>query len=309
MGSSLLDKRLIFVTGKGGVGKSTVALALGLLAAQRGQRVVITELAGNDELQRTFGLPGGRRFTEVRLSENLFTISIEPEAAMEEYLKVKLPGPAGAALSQSKLFGVFAMATPGMRELLTMGKVWELSQLERRTPEADGYDLVLVDAPASGHGVGILRTPRTFAEIAKVGPIANQGMRIAETIADRDFTGVIAVTTPEEMPVNEIFQVKDELSDDGLGLDAVIINARLSDSFDQPEIERISRAADGVGTAAPALAAAQSEHKRRANQLEQEQRLTAVITEPLLKLPYLFVPEIDRYAIAELAKELDGQLR
>jgi anion-transporting ArsA/GET3 family ATPase len=309
MGSPLLDKRLIFVTGKGGVGKSTVTLALGLLAAQRGKRVIITELAGNDELQRTFGLPGGRRFVEVRLAENLFTISIEPEAAMEEYLKVKLPGPAGAALSQSKLFGVFAMATPGMRELLTMGKVWELSQLERHTPDADGYDLVLVDAPASGHGVGILRTPRTFAEIAKVGPVANQGMRVAETIADRDFTGVVAVTTPEEMPVNEIFQVQNELAEDGLGLDAVIVNGRLSDSFDGHERDRIAQAAEQPSDAAPALAAALSEHNRRDHQIEQEQRLTAAVTEPLLNLPYLFVPEIDRYAIAALSTELDRQLR
>ena len=71
------------------------------------------------------------------------------------------------------------MATPGMRELLSIGKVWELAQLERRTRGAAPYDLVIVDAPATGHGVGILRTPRTFAEIARVGPIAHQGRTIA----------------------------------------------------------------------------------------------------------------------------------
>jgi anion-transporting ArsA/GET3 family ATPase len=308
MGASLLDKRLIFVTGKGGVGKSTATLAIGLLAARRGKRVIITELAGNDELQRTFGRPGAERFAEVRLTENLFTISIEPEAAMEEYLKLKLPGPAGAALSQSKLFGVFAMATPGMRELLTIGKVWELSQPERRTPGAGGYDLVLVDAPASGHGVGILRTPRTFAEIAKVGPIANQGSRIAETIADRAFTGIVAVTTPEEMPVNETFQVRDELAEDGLGLDMVIVNGRYADRFDDAEIARIRELSTDQDAAAPAVAAALSEHERRTTQLEQERRLTVAFADMLVNLPYLFVPEIDRDGIARLADELDGQI-
>ena len=92
-------------------------------------------------------------------------------------------------LGSSRMFHAFAMATPGMRELLSMGKVWELAQLERRTRGAAPYDFVIVDAPATGHGVGLLRTPKTFAEIARVGPIARQGSTIATTIADREFTG------------------------------------------------------------------------------------------------------------------------
>ena len=104
----------------------------------------------------------------------LFTISIDPQQAMEEYLRVKA-GPLGQALGSSRLFQAFAMATPGMRELLSIGKVWELAQLDRRTRGAAPYDLVIVDAPATGHGVGLLRTPRTFADIARVGPIAHQG--------------------------------------------------------------------------------------------------------------------------------------
>lgn len=329
MPDAILDKRLIFVTGKGGVGKSTVALALGLLAARRGKRVVVAELAGNDELQRTFGMDGGERFTEVALAPGLFTISIDPQGAMEEYLKLKLPGPAGAALSQSKIFGVFAMATPGMRELLSIGKVWELSQPDRRTPDSDGYDLVIVDAPASGHGVGLLRTPRTFSEIARVGPIAGQGARIAETIADRGFTGIVAVTTPEEMPVNEIFQVRDELHDDALELDAVIVNCRYPDRFDASEIAAIrglagagklgaegggcggelgAEAGGCGGELGAALAAAISEHRRRCGQREQEQRLEHELRQSLLHLPYLFVSELDGGAIASLAAELDPQL-
>src|SRR6202042_1805469 len=142
----------------------------------------------------------------------------------DEYLTVKVPGPAAAVLRQSRLFQSFAMATPGMRELLCMGKLWELAQFERRTPDADAYDLVIVDAPASGHGVALLRTPRTFAEIARVGPIARQGKTIATTLADREFTGVVAVTTAEEMPVNETVALREALLRDQLDLDAVILN-------------------------------------------------------------------------------------
>ena len=103
---------------------------------------------------------------------------------MDEYLRVKA-GPLGHAVGSSRLFHALAMATPGMRELLSMGKIWELAQLQRRTKGRRRIDLVIVDAPATGHGVGILRTPKTFADIARVGPIAHQGRQIAATIADR----------------------------------------------------------------------------------------------------------------------------
>ncbi len=181
----------MFVTGKGGVGKSTVAIALGLLAARRGLRTIVAELASQERIQGLFDAER-EQFREVELEPGLFTISIDPQQAMEEYLRVKA-GPLGQVLGASRLFQAFAMATPGMRELLSIGKVWELAQLDRRTSGAAPYDLVIVDAPATGHGVGLLRTPRTFADIARVGPIAHQGRTIADTIADREFTGVIAV--------------------------------------------------------------------------------------------------------------------
>jgi anion-transporting ArsA/GET3 family ATPase len=131
----LLDRRLIFVTGKGGVGKSTIATALGLRAAREGRRTIVAELASQDGVQRTFAR-SGETFEEVALADGLYTISIDPESAMEEYLRLKT-GPLGQALGSSRLFQAFAMATPGMRELLSVGKVYELAQFTRRTGGAD----------------------------------------------------------------------------------------------------------------------------------------------------------------------------
>jgi anion-transporting ArsA/GET3 family ATPase len=148
----LLDRRLIFVTGKGGVGKSTVAVALGLLGARRGARTIVVELAGQGRVRSAFSR-AGETFAEIALAPGLWTISVEPEAAMEEYLRLRT-GPLGQALGASRIFQAFAMATPGMRELLTMGKVWELAQPQRRTDDAEPYDLVIVDSPAAGHGLG-----------------------------------------------------------------------------------------------------------------------------------------------------------
>ena len=107
---------------------------------------------------------------------------------MEEYLAVKA-GAVGSRSAPAGLFNAFAMATPGMRELLSMGKVWELAQLDAGPATPTPYDLVIVDAPATGHGVAILRTPRTFAEIALVGPIAHQGRDRRHDRRPR-FTGV-----------------------------------------------------------------------------------------------------------------------
>ncbi|MGH2928774.1 MAG: ArsA family ATPase, partial [Solirubrobacteraceae bacterium] len=228
--SDLLQRRLIYVTGKGGVGRSTVATALGLAAARRGKRTIVAELAGQDRVGRSLDRQTAP-FVEAPLAAGLFTISIDPQSAMEEYLRVKT-GAVGQALGASRLFSALAMATPGMRELLSLGKVWELSQERRRTERAEPYDLVVVDAPAAGHGAAILRTPRSFAEIARVGPIAHQAGSIAETIADRTFTAVIAVTTAEEMPVNETVWLRTALADQGLALDCTIVNALHQDLFE-----------------------------------------------------------------------------
>jgi anion-transporting ArsA/GET3 family ATPase len=304
----LLDHRLVFVTGKGGAGKSTVSLALGLLAARRGRRTIVAELASHERLQRTFE-QNGHRFEEIELAPGLFTISIDPEHAMEEYLRVKT-GPLGQAVGHSRLFQVLAMATPGMRELLTMGKVWELAQLERRTRDAAPYDLVIVDAPATGHGVGILRTPRTFAEIARIGPIAHQGSVIAATIADRGFTGVVAASTPEEMPVNETLALHEALLADGLDLDAVFVNARYPDRFTAQELPVLESALAGEPSALgrAALRAALSEGARASTQVKQQARLQAAFPGRIATLPFVFAAGIGPGELGTMADALESQV-
>ncbi len=301
----LLDRRLIFVTGKGGVGKSTIAVALGLVAARRGVRTIVAELAGQGRVRAAFGR-GGEAFEEIPLAEDLTTISVEPEAAMEEYLRLKT-GVLGQALGSSRVFQAFAMATPGMRELLTMGKVWELAQPQRRTSGAAPYDLVIVDSPAAGHGVGILRTPRTFAEIARVGPVANLAQRIAATIEDPALTAVLAVCTPEEMPVNETLWLRDELAAGPGGLERVIVNGLYAERFTDAESARLVKVRAGARSPAAraALGAAVSHHARALAQREQLMRLrdglgatVACSTLPFVFADALGVPEIEALADA-----------
>lgn len=306
--AGLLDRRLVFVTGKGGVGKSTVAIALGLLAARHGKRTIVAELSNQDRISSSFERTA-EPFGELELAPGLFTISIEPQHAMEEYLRVKT-GPLGQALGSTRLFQAFAMATPGMRELLSVGKVWELAQLQRRTHGAAPYDFVVVDAPATGHGVGILRTPRTFADIARVGPIAHQGRTIAATISDRTFTAILAVSTPEEMPVNETLELRDALASEGLALDAVVLNALYPERFGPRQANKLVRAHGDSSSplARSALAAAISEHARATMQQEQRARLGEGLGEELVELPFMFTDRIGRAELERLADALEAGL-
>ncbi len=304
----LFDRRLVFVTGKGGVGKSTVATALGMLAARHGLRTIVTEVASQERIQRAFDHEG-QRFREVQLAPGLFTISIDPQLAMEEYLRVKT-GTVGQVLGSSRLFAAFAMSTPGMRELLTMGKVWELAQLERRTGGAAPYDFVIVDAPATGHGVGILRTPKTFAEIALAGPIARQGSKIAATIADHDFTGIIAVATPEEMAVNETLELRQALARDGLPLDLVVVNALYRERFAAAEVSELDALLPRTRSplVRSALRAALSEHARAGTQREQHARLRDGLDTPIVELPYVFADHLGLEELEQLADELEASV-
>lgn len=321
----LLDRRLIFVTGKGGVGKSTVAIALGLHAARAGRRTIVAELARQEGIRRTFA-QAGETFQEVELADGLYTISIDPESAMEEYLRVKT-GALGQALGSSRLFQAFAMATPGMRELLSVGKVYELAQFTRHTGGADPYDLVIVDSPAAGHGIGILRTPRTFAEIARVGPVAGTAQRIADTVADPAFTAVVAVCTAEEMPVNETLWLRDQLRADRLQLGAVFVNGLLPERFSDAEAQRLAVAREQTARERPAgerpagerparersgagddgaLGAALSEHARATVQREELARLRAGLGAAVVsvELPFLFAETLLEPELRALADAL-----
>ncbi|MHB1570023.1 MAG: ArsA family ATPase [Solirubrobacteraceae bacterium] len=303
--AALLDKRLIFVTGKGGVGKSTVATALGLVAARRGCRTIVAELASQSRVAQTFERDT-EPFAEVQLAERLYAISIDPQRAMEEYLRVKT-GAVGQALGSSRLFGALAMATPGMRELLSVGKVWELAQLERRTEGAGAYDLVIVDSPAAGHGAGLLRTPRSFAEMARVGPIAHQAGTIAETIADSQFTAIVAVATADEMPVSETLWLAREHADPGLALETTVVNGLYPARYSASDGEALSaaRARAGAPAARAALDVALSQHAQSEAQREQLHRLRQGLDAEPVELPFLFCDRIGPAELEQLADALD----
>lgn len=305
--ADLLDKRLAFVTGKGGVGKTTLAYALGLAAAARGKRVIVCEIASQERGSRIFGrAPIG--FSEAELAEHLWGISIDPERAGHEYLEVQLPLRAmSELLNRSKLFGTLAAATPGLAELVTIGKAWELTLRQRKSPDAPRtYDLVIVDAPATGHGVGFLQAPASFREMARVGPLAHQAERIDATLRDDAFTGVAIVTTAEEMAVNESISLLGELGGEGgFAVDLLVANGLHPERFSPGELQRLEGASpDAPGAASEALEAALEEARRATAQRRQLERLRELYGGGLTELPFVSAPRLGATELERLAGEL-----
>jgi anion-transporting ArsA/GET3 family ATPase len=303
----LLDKRLIFVTGKGGVGKSTIAVSLGLAAAERGKRTIVCEIASQEQTSRFFKR-AEVGFHEVELESNLWSISIDPDESMREYVLLQLKVRAMRdLLFRSRVFTYLTAATPGLKELVTIGKIWELSQLDRKVKKGREYDLVIVDAPATGHGIGFLQTPRTFASIARVGPIHSQAEELHRFITDHEATGTAIVALPEEMPVNESATLEQQLREEiGVSVDRVYMNGLYPERFSAEEAEKIDSAAQNAdGAVRGALRAAASEQRRAASQLAQLARLEERVSAPVKTLPFIFEPELGVEEARQLAASLE----
>ena len=305
----LLDKRLVVVTGKGGVGRTTVSAALGLVAARRGKRTMVAEVAQHERMSRAFRREGVG-YSETELAKNLWAMSVDPQRALDEYLTQQVGGTLGNLLFHNRIFEYFVAAAPGVRELTTIGKVWELAQLERRDRRASPYDLVILDAPASGNGLAMLHAPHTFAEIARVGPIRRRADMIHDFLRDPKRTGVVSVALAQDMPVNETIEFRARIADEmDMATDAVIVNALLPERFSAQEAGRIEQVNGDHGSpeVAAALRAALSEHRRSSGQRTQLERLREEVGD-VLTLPFLWDPELDLDDFQRLADELERAL-
>jgi anion-transporting ArsA/GET3 family ATPase len=245
--ASLLERKLIVVTGKGGTGKTTVACALGLLAAQNGLRTIVVELGNQHRLPALFGdIEAPESGVEIELEPDLWSISIDPDKALLEWMRTLAGRLSARMLAASSTFRYFAAAAPGAKELVSMIKVRRLAEAGRSDNEARAYDLVVLDAPATGHALGMLRSPQTFTAIVRVGPLAEQAQGVRDLLGDPLRSAYVAVAQGTEMAVTETLELEEELRRHlDRDLNAVIVNGSVPRRFTREELKRISAITDG----------------------------------------------------------------
>src|SRR3984957_7523037 len=310
----LLQLKLVFVTGKGGVGKTTVAAALAQLAAEHGKHVLACEVDAKGDLAALLEA-APTDFVPRDIAPGIASMSMDTEASLREYLKLHLRIPVVGRIGPlAKAFDFVATAAPGVREILTVGKLcYEVRERH--------YDLVVVDAPASGHIIGQLAAPQAINDLVKVGLIRSQTDWMLEILSDVQKTGMVAVTTPEEMPVNETLELTVRVQEETtVRLSAVVVNRVLPELFGQREEEIFEQlrlpAAEAVlserlgGSVAPVLEAARLAVTMRRTEAGHLQRLQSGLPAdlPVLLLPELFTRTHGLRTTHQMAQALGEEL-
>ncbi|GMR01977.1 MAG: ArsA family ATPase [Acidimicrobiia bacterium] len=212
--------RLLFVSGKGGTGKSAVAAATSIDYARRGYKVLAIDMAGRPGLAAHLRAPS-LAYVPVEVRPGLFAMSMNRSDTLDEYLKLQLRVPQGAPTRQiTSMLSVLADTAPGVREIISIGKpVYETWKGK--------WDLVIVDASSLGQFQSYLRAPRTISELVSTGNVRRQASELEATLVDPDVTAIHLVTTPAELPTIETKEAISVIADGSLGPDPTIIFNRM----------------------------------------------------------------------------------
>jgi anion-transporting ArsA/GET3 family ATPase len=311
----LLSRRLVVLTGKGGVGKSVVGAALAVAARERGKRVLLVEVAAPVEAARLLGAhPSQGRETETL--PGLFTVNLDPATVMDEYVRhvVKLEWLARRILG-SPIYHRFFAAAPGLKELMVLGKVMVLEEARARLSKRPQWDLIVLDAPATGHGLQFLKVPLAASAAVPVGPVGHNARRVLALLRDPARTALVVVAIPEEMAVVEAVQFH-RLAAEELGMEAtaVVLNGCHERRFtDEDEAEVLRLTAEGTdGDLWPdvplkaALRAARRQIRRRKLTRFYQARLRRSLDTPLVSLPFLFREALGLEDVRLLARKLEA---
>ena len=298
--SGLLDRRLLLVTGKGGVGKSTVAASLALRLAAAGLRTLLCEVNADRRLGRMLGHPEvGPDVTAVE--PNLSMVDLEPDAAMREYVlsKIRLER-VYRAVFENRMVRYFLRFVPSLAETVMLGKVlWHL----RQWPDAPGgFDRIVLDLPATGHALTLLGVPQNLVSALPSGPMSSEADWMLDLLTDPVITSAVLVSLPEELPVNETLELNEALRTRlRIRVGAVVLNQSVESRFAPADLGALARR--------PGLSALVQTYEEDARRTEEAAERLRAIDASLIRLPRLVTPEVQRGELVSLGDALAEGLR
>ena len=317
---SLYDRNLILFSGKGGVGKTTIASSYALSCARRGQRTLLMELNVRDKVASYFGSQEvGSEI--VTVEDNLHAVNVTPDAAMEEYgmmiLRMKL---VYRAVFENRVVRTFLQAIPGLNDLLMIGKAWH----HATETDADGgpvWDTVVVDAPATGHGIFLLQIPSVIMSSISSGHMYREAEKIFSFLTDPQKTALNLVTLAEDMPVNETKMLRDQARQKlEMPIGCVVANGLYPQTFDERERDWIDAAHEGNLSDArgdsdrrdaglTGMINAAAFHQQRIDmQRHYMDEIERSFDAPIARVPFYFEDRITFPVIESIAEHLADQL-
>ncbi len=294
---AFLEHKLVVVTGKGGVGRTTVAAGLALAAAHHGKTALVVEMSGTRDIAESFGM-AGRSFQEREAQPGVWLMSLTAAECLSDFGRRKLG--AGALLTRllnNRVSRAFLDAVPGLHDLLQLGKIENLINEVQAGDRA--YDVVILDAPATGHGLTLLAAARSMREMTRVGPFHDLAQIIEVFLADQETTSVVLTTLPEALPVNESLQLAAALEADGARLGGVVVNQVRSASL--PDAPRWSAMREHLqADASPWRAAIPIADRAVARYDEQQAVLQRLIDALPPGCPQVRVPRVEERGLPRI---------